>query len=415
MSILVNGTEILTANTPGSPQTAAQLAAWVTTHASHPNYDITASGSAVTVTAKTAETATYDISTLTASADSTSASTITGTPSYTNGQAAVAGVRPTGFITFGGGTTSSTSNATINRTLSSNTKTITVGATTASTANPLTIGKNKTPAQAAAAVVSSIGTGGTIKAYIGGNAITPTCASQSSSVVCLVDNGSYTNGSAVTTGTTSNFGTLTKSTTATAGGVTPVTGVAASASFSFTNTAATNPTGFSVTVNGVNMMTASTPGSAMTSSQLASWVAANSTKAGYTITASGSTVTIRSTTTPGTNITSLVVAGSVPVMTTTTGAATAGRTATPAVAQSGWTNFKPAITGGTFSGGTDATVTGDACSGASCATKKHHHQYDDEFDVTGLNMLNASDILLNLDKAIPSTGLNFKVDRKSVV
>ncbi len=39
----------------------------------------------------------------------------------------------------------------------------------------------------------------------------------------------------------------------------------------------------------------------------------------------------------------------------------------------------------------------------------HDHQYDDKFNVTGVNMLNASDALLNLSNAIPSTSTPFKV------
>jgi type IV pilus assembly protein PilY1 len=141
--------------------------------------------------------------------------------------AAVPGVFPTGLITFGG-TTSGTNNASIARSLSSNRTIIISGSGTASSANPLVIGTNKTPTQAAAAVVTSIGTGGVIKAYIGGNPITPTCASKTAVVVCLVDTTTNTNGSNVTTGNTSNFGGLTLSTTPTAGGVTPVAAVAGS-------------------------------------------------------------------------------------------------------------------------------------------------------------------------------------------
>lgn len=42
-------------------------------------------------------------------------------------------------------------------------------------------------------------------------------------------------------------------------------------------------------------------------------------------------------------------------------------------------------------------------------SKKHFHQYDDTFNVTGVNMLNASDISLNLSNAIASTSTPFKI------
>jgi len=79
-----------------------------------------------------------------------------------------------------------------------------------------------------------------------------------------------------------------------------------------------------------------------------------------------------------------------------------------AVAGSGWTNFKPALTTTAFSGGSDGTSTGDSCT-VDCYRKSHTHQYDDVYDVTGVNYLNASESALNLVNAIPSTSLEFKV------
>lgn len=130
---------------------------------------------------------------------------------------AVPGVFPTGLITFGG-----TLTGTGTELRRSGGQTIVVGTTTASSANPLTIGNNRTPAQVAQAIVTSIGTGGAIKAYLGGNAITPACATKTPVVVCLVDTSTYTNGRAVTILDPRNFGSVTISTSATAGGVTPV-------------------------------------------------------------------------------------------------------------------------------------------------------------------------------------------------
>ena len=98
-------------------------------------------------------------------------------------------------------------------------------------------------------------------------------------------------------------------------------------------------------------------------------------------------------------------------MPTTTGTAITGVTAIAGNTQSGWSNFAPALAGGTFSGGSNGVVTGDTCDGSTvrCENKTHIHQYDDKFDVTGLNMLNASESNQNLSVALPSTGTNFKI------
>ena len=50
---------------------------------------------------------------------------------------------------------------------------------------------------------------------------------------------------------------------------------------------------------------------------------------------------------------------------------------------------------------------GSTCT--DCNTKSHTHQYDDKFDVTGVDMLNPSEANLRLSKAIPSTNTAFKV------
>lgn len=246
-------------------------------------YSATKSGNVITVTAPPGIS--YNGKTFTITAGST------GSPT-----AAIPAVRPTAFITFGGGTTSGSTSAVINDTLSGSTS-IKVGSTTASS-NDITIGRSKTPANAASAVVSVIGTGGTIKAYVGGNGVTSLCASKTSNVVCLVDTSTYGNGNSVSVGSTTNFNTLTMATTASAGG-------------------------------------------------------------------------------------------------------NAGAAATP-----GWTNFAPALTTVAFSGGTAPTV-GDTCT--NCDTKSHTHQYDDKFDVTGVDMLNPSLNALNISNGIPSTSTNFKV------
>ncbi len=92
------------------------------------------------------------------------------------------------------------------------------------------------------------------------------------------------------------------------GPIDAVTGVAASASFTFNFSGSLNPIGFSIKVNGTELLTSTTPGSLKTSSQLATWVQANSNLAGYSVLVSGSTVTITANAT-GTayNINSLVI------------------------------------------------------------------------------------------------------------
>lgn len=226
--------------------------------------------------------------------------TITILPGTSSGTPGTAGVYPTGLITFGGsGTTSSSSSARINNDLGSD-DAIRVGSTVVWTNSSLTIGKNKTPAQAASAFVSAVGTGGTVRAYVGGDNITPTCDTQPATVVCLVDTSGNPNGTAVSAGSpNTRWNSVTYTTTATAGG---------------------------------------TPG------------------------------------TPGT----------------------------------GWSDLSPALSTTSFSGGTDGSTAGDTCT-SGCKYDTHVHQYDDKYDVTGVNMLNASTTSFNLARAIPSTAQNFKV------
>jgi len=246
-------------------------------------YTATVSGS--TITLKAPAGAAYNGKTVTI---------LAGTSSGTPG---TAGTYPTGLITFSGGTTSSSTSAKINRTLSGNTASVVVGGY--SYTSSITVGKSKSPSQAASAVVSAITTGGTVRAYVGGNTITPICAAQTSNVVCLVDTSTYNNGTAVSLGTWTNNNTVNVSTTATAGG------------------------------------SAGTPGT-------------------------------------------------------------------------GWSDLAPALSVTNFSGGTDGSTAGDTCT-SGCQKDTHVHQYDDKYDVTGVNMLNASTTSFNLARAIPSTAQNFKV------
>ncbi|OGS72450.1 MAG: hypothetical protein A2063_03045 [Gallionellales bacterium GWA2_60_142] len=249
-------------------------------------YTATRSGSTITLTAP--------------SGASFNGKTITILPGTSSGTPGTAGIYPTGLITFGGsGTTSSSNSAKINNDLGSS-DAIRVGSTVVWTNNDLTVGKDKSPAQAVTAVVSAIGTGSTVRAYVGGDPITPTCATQTNKVVCLVDTSGNPNGKTVSVGSpNSRWGSVTYSTTATAGG------------------------------------TAGTPGT-------------------------------------------------------------------------GWSDLAPALSTTAFSGGTDGGTSGDTCA-SGCKYDTHVHQYDDKYDVTGVNMLNASTTSFNLSRAVPSTSQNFKV------
>lgn len=230
-------------------------------------------------------------------------SIVAGTSSPLNpGVPAMTAAHPTALITFSGTTANTNPGSIISADLLGPAS-VKLGSTIVLSGN-LAIGKNKSASTTASTLAAAIGTGGTIKAYVGGNSITPTCAAASSSTVCLVDNSTYTNGSNVTVGSISLQGSLTYTKSASAGGT---TGSAAG---------------------------------------------------------------------PG----------------------------------SGWTDFKPALSVTTFSGGTDGTL-GDTCSNgtARCKYKTHTHEYDDIYDVTGVNFLDASDPNFDLSNGVPSTSTQFRV------
>lgn len=220
------------------------------------------------------------------------------------GSPAVPGAYPTGLIRFATEATSRTRNSgtpSIKNDLSGSAS-VKVGGIAARTSS-INPGKNKKPSEVANKVVSDIGTGGTIKAYIGGNSITPACAAEPNTTVCLVDTSTYNNGNAVTLGSLQDFYTVTYTTVATTGG-------------------------------------------------------------------------------------------------------SAGTPAT------GWSNFAPALTATAFSGGVDAvagTYTATCSPYTTWQSKSHTHQYDDKFNVTGVDMLNASVEALNLYNAVPNATTPFKV------
>lgn len=114
-------------------------------------------------------------------------------------------IQPTALITLSGSTPSS-STAVLNDDLSGSLS-LTLGGTTVSSSS-ITLGKNKSATSVVSSIVSAIGTGGLVKAYIGGNSITPTCQAKTSTTVCLVDSTTTTNGKSLTRGSVTNNGSL---------------------------------------------------------------------------------------------------------------------------------------------------------------------------------------------------------------
>lgn len=142
---------------------------------------------------------------------------------------------------------------------------------------------------------------------------------------------------------------------------------------------------FSITINGTNILTANNPG-VQSRSSLENWVGSHSNSADYNITISN---------------------GRINISAKANGAAFNATTANIIVSGTGIASgdyTKTALTGGT-----DDAASLSSVSGTSCKYVLHHHEYDDEFDKTGVNMLNASDANYNLSKAIPNASTNFKV------
>lgn len=108
------------------------------------------------------------------------------------------GVPPTAVLTINGTTSNSGT-----PTLSS----VKLGSTTL--ASNISIGKSKDGIAAASKIVAAIGTGNTVRAYVGGNAITAACAALGANSVCLVDSGSSSNGAVPSANSLSNAGGMT--------------------------------------------------------------------------------------------------------------------------------------------------------------------------------------------------------------
>ena len=138
-------------------------------------------------------------------------------------------------------------------------------------------------------------------------------------------------------------------------------------------------------------------------------------------------VAVSSSSSSGMSITTTNTAGGVTAV-----AAVAGNTGSPAVPQSGATDFFRALSATRFSNtGSEPRSSQDTCTGADisypsvspqfpgandpsgtgpdCAYKVHFHRYDKVFDVTGVNMLNPSSSSLLIGQSIPSLTQNFKV------
>ncbi len=71
------------------------------------------------------------------------------------------------------------------------------------------------------------------------------------------------------------------------------------------------------------------------------------------------------------------------------------------------TALSSSVTG--MTGGADPTTPPKSTSSTNCQYVLHHHEYDDEFDKTGVNFLNASDSNYNLANTITSNSTGFKV------
>jgi len=147
----------------------------------------------------------------------------------------------------------------------------------------------------------------------------------------------------------------------------------ATGSIDFTYSSSKTYTNLSITLaGGANILTSTSPGS-QSKSGLETWISTHinaATLADYNVAVSGSQVVFTAKATGSAYNKAIAV--------TATGMVSGDRTVT-SIAGGG----TPSL--GTFS---------------SCSMKKHFHEYDDIFNVTGVNMLNASSTTLNLENAI---------------
>lgn len=156
--------------------------------------------------------------------------------------------------------------------------------------------------------------------------------------------------------------------------------------FTYAGSKSANP--LVITLGGVNMLGANNPGS-LTAGGLRDWIVANTTaafKTNWTVTTlGGAQLRIEA------KVAGEAANGQLLVISTGGGMTAADYTLedTPTA------------------GGVDASTVGDPIS--KCTSKQHFHEYDDKFNVTGVNFLNASSPTLNISNAIASTSTNFKI------
>lgn len=159
-------------------------------------------------------------------------------------------------------------------------------------------------------------------------------------------------------------------------------GSQATGSVTFTYSGSKSPSNITITVGSTTLVNLNNPGT-NNASNLARAVSNNNVSSAYTLTRSGSTV----------NITANNV-----------GATYNG---TIAVTYTGATGLTYSTVN--LSGGNDALPAPYSGSSTSCNNVIHEHEYDDLFDRTGVDFLNASLPSLDLSNAIPSNATNFKV------
>ena len=128
-------------------------------------------------------------------------------------------VRPTAVISFSG-TTGASSVLTASM---AGPASVRLGTTVVRSTN-LNLGNNRSASQVVSTIAGAIGTGGTIRAYVGGNAVTPTCAAQPNTRLCLVDTSKAADGNGVvpSLGAITNSGTLVATMVAATGGANAV-------------------------------------------------------------------------------------------------------------------------------------------------------------------------------------------------
>lgn len=269
-SVMVSGSEIMSATTPGSLKTSSQLAAWVQANSSLPGYTIMASGSTVTITATTTGTA-KNINSVVVT--ETAPASVTYTTNQTPGVNASAAAAPTNG-------TLNISNVDSNKTIS-----LKCGSTYIGQSGTWTSTNSSTKATRLNGLYTKINT--TVNGY------TISCTkngSPTSSLSCSV--AAPVGVSQCSGGFTVDSNIYTTTNTGPSGGSDAVTATKAVGTITFTNPTSLNPTGVSVKVNGTEIMAATTPGALTSSSGMATWVQGNSSLANYVITKSGSTVTL---------------------------------------------------------------------------------------------------------------------------